>query len=216
MSQKEIFLESEADAWFARNHQAITDRDFSKGDTVVEAIADLINNNHLQGKLRILEIGCGEGARLAWLAKHFDVEVVGIEPSTKAVECASVRGIEAIRGTADTLPFESGRFDIVIFGFCLYLCDRRDLFRIAQEADRVLKKEGWLVINDFFSPTPVKREYHHRPGINSYKMDYRKLFDWHPDYTCFSNRVAAHGGSEFTDDSQEWVSISIMRKRVSE
>ncbi len=216
MTQKNVFLESEADAWFARNHQVISTRDFANGDPVVSAIADVMNCNKANQKLKVLEIGCGEGARLTWLAQHFDLDVSGVEPSAKAVELACSRGVKAIRGTADSLPFENQSFDIVVFGFCLYLCDRNDLFRISDEADRVLNREGWLVIHDFFSPTPVQREYHHRPGINSYKMDYRKLFDWHPNYTCTSHRVVGHGENSFTDDSQEWVSISIMRKQASE
>jgi len=105
-------------------------------------------------------------------------------------------------------------FDIVVFGFCLYLCDREDLFRIAQEADRVLKPDGWLIIHDFFAKTPTRREYHHKPGLFSYKMDYRRLFDWHPAYTCFSDELNHHGRREFTDDPQEWVATSVLRKRV--
>jgi len=106
-------------------------------------------------------------------------------------------------------------FDVVIFWFCLYLCDRKDLFIIAQEADRVLRKSSWLVINDFFSITPVRPDYHHKKGAYSFKMDYRKLFDWHRAYTCYSYRLYDHNNhSEFTDDKQEWVSISGLKKNI--
>lgn len=85
------------------------------------------------------------------------------------------------------MPFGNATFDVIIFGFCLYLCDQQDLFRVAQEADRVLKPDSWLVINDFYAPNLVKRAYHHK--------------------------VTVHGKQEFTDDPQEWVATSIMRKK---
>jgi len=137
----------------------------------------------------------------------------GIEPSAKAVAVAQQLGLQVSQGTADALPYESGSFDVLIFGFCLYLCDRDDLFRIAQEADRVLKASAWVIIHDFFATTPLQREYHHFEGLFSYKMDYRKLFDWHPHYTCFAHEVHPHGTMGYTDDPNEWVATSVLRKK---
>lgn len=215
MQQKDIFLKSEADAWFKRNQGAIAQRNFATDDPVTAAIIDIAAQASPEGRpLRILEVGCGEGSRLSWLADQLSADAYGVEPSSMAVEQALAKGVKAVRGTADTLPYESGFFDIVIYGFCLYLCDRQDLFRIAQEADRVLRADAWLVIHDFFATTPVRREYHHKPGVFSYKMDYRKLFDWHPAYTCFSHKVGPHGQAGFTDDAAEWVSTSVLRKKA--
>jgi hypothetical protein len=86
------------------------------------------------------------------------------------------------------------------------------LFRIAAEADRVLKPNGWIVIHDFYSPTFVKREYHHRSGVFSRKMDYRTLFDWHPAYACLSHEVRHHADDGYTDERQDWVAVSVLRK----
>lgn len=218
MQQKDIFLRSEADAWFERNQQSVAKRNFATDDSVTAAIVEIAHLSQYadrKERIQILEIGCGEGRRLSWFSENLDADVFGVEPSTMAVEQACGRGVKAQRGTADSLPFENAKFDILIFGFCLYLCDRQDLFRIAQEADRVLKPDAWLVINDFFAPTPVRREYLHKPGVFSYKMDYRALFDWHPAYTCYEHRLTHHGQSSFTDDSQEWVATSVMRKNGS-
>jgi SAM-dependent methyltransferase len=218
MRQKDVFLQSEADAWYERNHQALVNRDFSNDDPVTAAIVEICRlRQHAggNGKLKIVEIGCGEGKRLEWFAQNLPVDVFGVEPSAKAVEKACGRGISVQRGTADQLAFEDSTFDVVIFGFCLYLCDRQDLFKIAQEADRVLKSDAWLVISDFFAPAPVRREYHHKPGVYSYKMDYRTLFDWHPAYTCYSHRLNHHGHRCYSDDPQEWVATSVMRRLVN-
>ena len=212
--QKDVFLESEADAWFERNHVAVQETDFGKNDPIIHAIdtcLDSESRKHESGKL--LEVGCGEGRRLRWMAENWGLECYGVEPSEKAVALAGMETAQVIQGTADQLDFEDQAFDYVVFGFCLYLCDRDDLFKIAKEAHRVLKPNAWLVIHDFYAEMPVTREYHHLPGLLSYKMDYRKLFDWHPDYTCFSHTIGSHGKNAYTDDLNEWVATSVIRKK---
>lgn len=213
--QKTTFLNEEGDAWFKRNHRAIQERTIDRSDRVVDAVSKLLPliPNTEPGKT-LLEIGCGEGKRLAWFGENLRLECHGIEPSAVAVAAARAAGVKVMRGTADALPYETGMFDIVVFGFCLYLCDREDLFKIAQECDRVLKPDGWVVIHDFFAPAPIRCAYHHREGLYSYKMDYRKLFDWHPAYTCFSHELSHHVLHELTDDPQEWVATSVLRKKT--
>lgn len=211
--QKEVFLESEADAWFDRNHAACQQQNFEQ-DSICSVISEIIETANNK-PLKILEIGCGEGLRLAWLAKQFNVDVYGIDLSKKAVASANKLGVKAKQGAADQLQFKDGEFDVVVFGFCLYLCDREDLFRIAQEADRVLKSEAWIVIHDFFSLMPTQHSYHHKTGLYSYKMDYRKLFDWHPNYQCYSHKVAHHTSLALSDDPNEWVATSVLRKRLT-
>lgn len=210
MKQKEIFLQSEGDAWFNRNHQGVAMQKLPDDDALLREILDYLPVN--TGGVKVLEIGCGDGTRLAWLKNNLDADCYGIEPSSLAVEVACSKGINVQQGTADSLPFENRSFDIVIFGFCLYLCDREDLFRIAGEADRVLRAPGWLMIMDFFSSIPRARTYHHRPGVQSYKMDYRTLFSWHPDYVCMTHKVRHHGEQSYTDNPEEWVAVSVLRK----
>jgi ubiquinone/menaquinone biosynthesis C-methylase UbiE len=210
MKQKEIFLQSEGDEWFARNRKSVAARKLPDDDALLREILELPPAS--DGPLKVLEVGCGDGTRLAWLKANRNADCYGIEPSRQAVDAACAKGVNAMQGSADELPFENQSFDIVIFGFCLYLCDREDLFRIASEADRVLRSPGWLMIMDFYSPTPRARTYHHRPGMQSYKMDYRSLFAWHPDYECMTHKVRHHGVAGYTDDPEEWVAVSVLRK----
>lgn len=156
-------------------------------------------------------MGCGNGKRLKEL-QTLGYEVSGIDPSKIAVEDALKKGVLARIGTADELPFIDNSFDILVFGFCLYLCDREDLFKIAAEANRVLKSPGNLFILDFYSKNEIANDYHHLDEIKSYKMDYRKLFDWHPNYSLVKQVVGSHHGFQSTDDKNEWISISILRK----
>lgn len=214
MKQKDIFLGSEGDAWLERNQAALARRRLPDEDPV---LSELLSLPGIDKKMCVLEIGCGDGARLGWLKENRGSRCSGIDPSAQSVTSAKQHGIRAIQGTADQLPFEAGEFDLVIFGFCLYLCDRDDLFRIAQEADRVLRTPGWLVINDFYSPAPISQAYKHRPGLFSHKMDYRELFSWNPSYTCMTHKVRHHQDANYSDQPDEWVAVSVMRKtRASE
>ncbi|MDA7780228.1 hypothetical protein N8922_02700 [Candidatus Pelagibacter sp.] len=61
-----------------------------------------------------------------------------------------------------------------------------------------------------------KNEYHHLPGIFSYKMDYRKLFDWHPNCNCFSHEVRNYELDSLTDNQNNWVATSIIKKSLDE
>jgi len=212
MKQRDAFLQGEGDAWFARNASSLACLKLPDDDPLILEMLGLRDYLAAGSGVRVLEVGCGPGTRLVWLKDQLGLECHGIEPSEKAVELAISRGINAQLGTADRLPYENHYFDVVIFGFCLYLCDREDLFRIAAESDRVLKNPGWLLIRDFFSPTPCAREYHHKAGVYSYKMDYRTLFTWSANYTVYSHRVTHHEVGGFTDDPQEWVATSVLRK----
>jgi len=210
MKQKELFVASEGDAWFRRNQAVLAARDWFR-DPICLQLADLVEDGKTA---KVLEIGCGDGSRLKHLRDRLNCEVAGIDPSGEAVSMAVQKGVSASVGTADSLPFEGGAFDIVIFGFCLYLCDDADLFRIAGEADRVLAENGWLLILDFESQAPTYRPYHHRAGIRSRKMDYKEMFLWHPAYTLASCRKFHHATLQWTDECDEWVSLSCIRKSV--
>ena len=212
MKQKDVFLESEGNAWFERNAKLLASRKLPDSDPALMEILKL--DIAAKKGSKILEIGCGDGTRLAWLKEHRGFDCYGVEPSAQAVQAATARGITARQGTAEELPFADKSFDIVVFGFCLYLCDRDDLFRVAYEADRVLKNPGWLLILDFYSPVPLKREYHHRSGLFSHKMDYRTLFTWNPGYTNYSHQVRHHSNPDFTDDQTEWMATSLLRKNL--
>ena len=207
-AQKNTFLKSEGDSWFNRNQKALSERSLPDQDRLLLELLEL----PLQPNMQVLEIGCGSGERLVWLKENLGLKCSGIDPSAQAVEVARSNGIQSYQGTADSLPFENDCFDILIFGFCLYLCDRNDLCQIVQEADRVLKNPSWLVILDFFTPSHISRPYHHLPDISTYKMDYRTLFDWHPAYVCMTHKVRHHIDNQYTDEVQDWVGLSTFRK----
>jgi len=205
-------LESEGNAWLRRNAPGAKPAR-PESDPLLQALHEL-PAVAATARTTILEIGCGGAERLDWLRTQQGFDAYGVEPSSQAVTAACGRGLAVQQGTAERLPFGDSAFDVVMFGFCLYLCDREDLFCIACEADRVLKNPGWLLILDFYSPWPSARAYAHRPGLFSHKMDYRTLFTWNPAYINYSHKILGHLEHGYTDDPQEWVATSVLRKNL--
>src|SRR6266705_2021129 len=130
--QADIFYQSEGSCWLERNRDKLD----GENDPVINALTKL----RIQPKMA-LEIGCANGWRLRQLEKLFHCSTAGLEPSPPASNNIK-------RGFAHAIPFHTIKFDLVIFGWCLYLCDREDLFTIAAEGDRVLAEDGYLVVHD--------------------------------------------------------------------
>lgn len=210
-TQKSGFLDGEGDAWHERNRSTLN-AESPMREQVTSTIASHLGVRALPA--RVLEIGCGQGQNLAALARHADIEAHGIEPSPGAVE-AGRRANPALHlrcGTADVLPYAERSFDVVWFGFCLYLVDRDLLSRCVAEADRVLAEGGLLCIVDFDPGAPCKRPYHHREGMWSYKMDYSALFLSHPAYCLVHKASLSHSGLDWHPDPQERVGMWLCRK----
>jgi ubiquinone/menaquinone biosynthesis C-methylase UbiE len=206
--QKHIFVESEGDQWFLRNQGACPGSNKS-GDRVLKAL----ERASVQ-PLQVLEIGCSTGSRIDMLAKQTGCKCYGIDPSAKAVKDGSQKfpNLSLQTGTADHLPFADGSFDLIIFGFCLYVCDRQDLFKIAAETDRCLRPGGKLVVYDFYPPFPYRNTYAHNKAMHSYKMDYSKMFSWNPAYFEIYNEVTTHAGPDQRSLPDERIAVTILEK----
>ena len=193
-SQKNVFLQEEGDRWHTRNNISNDKLEFKRNNDPIWLEIQKCAPQWAPSK--ILEIGANNGWRLHLLQEIWPTcTMIGIDPSEAAIT-NGYDGINLQQGTADMLDFQNEEFDIVIFGFCLYLCDRSDLFQIAAEADRVLKNNGHLIIYDFFSAEPYKNPYSHIEGLYSYKMDNSKLFTWNPSYQVVKSIQQPHPGYE--------------------
>lgn len=105
---------------------------------------------------KILDAGCGVGASSIWLAKNYDVEVVGITISElqceKANNFAEKERVSNkvkffVKNFIDT-NFDKETFNIVwgLESIC-YALNKKDFIK---EAGRVLKKGGKLIVADGF------------------------------------------------------------------
>lgn len=174
--QSDAFMEGEGQAWLRRNLTKLS----PENDPVLEAI-----KTYRIVPANVLEIGCANGWRLDALAQQYDCESYGVDPSGHLKTKSSL----IYRGTADRLPAHTDCFDLVIYGWCLYLCDPEDYFCIVSEGDRVLKENGYLIVYDFCSDKPYKVEYKHKKGLFSYHYDFSKLWLSHPFYSLVGRTV---------------------------
>ncbi|OGF63299.1 MAG: hypothetical protein A2Y62_00510 [Candidatus Fischerbacteria bacterium RBG_13_37_8] len=112
---------------------------------------DAVNHFIPKGK-RGLEIGVGTARFAALLGIEY-----GIEPSEKMAGVASSRGIKVIRGVAENLPLKADSFDFVLF--VTTLCFVRNVSESINEAKRVLKKNGLLIIGLLDKDSVLGRNY---------------------------------------------------------
>ena len=210
--QKDLFLESEGDAWFKRNEKSFSKnfRDMKVHNATLSYLLSLpIANNK---NINLIEIGCGEGSLLSHIRKERHWNLYGIDPSKEAIQKANKVGINASVGTADNLSFKENTFDIILFGFCLYLCDINDLFKIANQTNRIAKKKAWIIIVDFWSDEFRKVPYKHLEGVYSSKYDFSKMFSWHPHYPKIDHKLRDFSDFNYTDNKDNWLSITSLRK----
>lgn len=198
--QARIFVESEATAWLERNKDKLP----VKGDPVLDALSTLDLKPD-----SVLEVGCANGWRLAEIYKRYKCKCSGIDPCVKQFHLAFNDTVALYPGTADMLPFRNGKFDLLIYGFCLYLCDPEDYFKIVMEGDRVLRADGYLVVYDFHSAFPRTRPYEHKSGILTRKMDFSTLWSVHPAY----NRVSSTLIGDIEGDN--CTAVHILQKRTA-
>jgi ubiquinone/menaquinone biosynthesis C-methylase UbiE len=86
-----------------------------------------------------VEIGIGTGIFAEPLGIRF-----GIDPSEPMLEYARQRGLEVQNGVAENLPYDNESFDFAVFITALCFVD--DPERAVQEACRILKKRGEIII----------------------------------------------------------------------
>lgn len=207
-TQKNIFLSSEGDEWYKRNLSAIENK--KEEDPVLKIMA-LYDST----PKKTLEIGCSNGWRLSRLEKATNSQCFGIDPSSQAIEDGKEKypHIQLKTGSADDIPFEKSMFDCVILGYCLYLCDRDDLFKIAYEVDRVLQDNGIVVIYDFCTEIPYYNRYQYHDNIQSFKMAYAKLFTWNPFYrTICSINMNYNKAFSLEIPKDDQINITLLKK----
>lgn len=192
-NQSRVFIKGEGKAWLDRNINKLD----GNNDPVLETLKACKIT-----PANVIEVGCANGWRLAKLAKEFNCNGFGVDPGA---ERQVNKGFSIFNGTAELLPFTSASADVVIYGFCLYLCDPEDYFKIAAEGDRVLQNNGYLVVYDFNCPIgSYKTKYKHHGGIFSYHYDFSRLWMGNPAYSNYGRKVFGNEGDE--------TSVTVLKK----
>lgn len=102
---------------------------------------------------RGLEIGVGTGRFASPLAVRY-----GLDPSPAMLALAGRRGVRAVRGVGEALPFRSASFDLVLIVFVVEFVD--DLEGFLAEAARALRDRGRLVVGFMDKDGAWGRHFH--------------------------------------------------------
>ena len=116
------------------------------------------------GGRETVEIGVGAG--------HFAAPLgiaLGVEPSTAMRRAASRRGIEAVEGVAEQLPFPNACFEAALMVTTLCFVD--DPARSVAELARVLRLEGVAVIGFVDRESRLGRDYEARRASSVFYRD---------------------------------------------
>ena len=117
-------------------------RSYSPG--VLEYWLDVISRSPPRGSVsEILDLGCGTGRYSTALAKYFDANVVGVDPSEKMLAQARQKASGRVRyerASGESLPLLDHSVDMVFISMAFHHFERPDL--VAQECRRVLRPNG--------------------------------------------------------------------------
>ena len=205
MTQDQIFLESEGDAWFRRNRKALESA--AEHDWPLRLI-----DKHLQldSNSSVLEVGCANGWRLAELERRYGCQCVGLDLSAEAIAAGRKgwphlrlyrAGLGVDRGTwiKDTDWLKGWPYDVVICHFVLHWLVRDNVLKALDNLNRSVGEHGHLIIGDFLPDWPTKTPYHHREGLWTYKLDYAHLFEATANYKRIERVVFDHDSHEEGD-----------------
>ena len=123
---------------------------------------------------RLLDLGCGQGATVAYLSEKHGLKAVGIDPSRVLLEIARENNPdrEFHLGRGESIPFEDASFQGVLSECTLSLMD--DLKTTLKEVHRVLEKQGCFFITDVYARRP---EYLHLLEPYAFSSCMRGLYD---------------------------------------
>ena len=201
------FSENDADEWFSRNEEALSNLNDVANDRVISTVTKYIKHG-----MDVLEIGCANGARLHAFQKLIKANFFGVDLSTRAIETGQTQfsTLNLSVQNANSLDFQSERFDLVILGFFLYLVDREEYEQTISEAIRVLRKEGFIAILDFDVPRAYSNVYAHNSALNSHKCDNAQIFLRSGEFTLVEKIMFSHSEASFVKDIDERLSLQIL------
>lgn len=111
-----------------------------------------------------MEVGIGSGKFAAPLGI-----TIGVEPSQKMRELAEKRNLVVLDGVGEALPFGDERFDYILM--VTTLCFLDDAKKAFQEAKRVLKQNGVIIVGFVDKDSPLGKIYEKKKPFSVFYRD---------------------------------------------
>jgi len=115
---------------------------------------------------RKVEIGVGSGL----FASALNIEE-GCDPSPRMRQKAQERGIKAIDGVAENLPYENQSFDVALM--ITTICFVDDPERSLKEINRILKPEGLVIVGFVDRESPLGKLYQEKKDKSRFYQEAR-------------------------------------------
>lgn len=144
-----------------KNYNPVWDKIFTQRepssypfDNVVSFVFRNFPKNKPRNKINILEVGCGGGNNMLFLAQE-GFNAYGIDGSKNALDIAkkrfSLMGLDAtfIHGDFTNLPFQEGFFDLVIDRGAICCVDKTAAIKAIEQIHNVLLKNGKFLFNPY-------------------------------------------------------------------
>ena len=146
MTKVSVFNQNveEYEAWYEKNPEVY--------ESEIQAIKDQMLT--LPQNIIGIEVGLGTGR----FAEPLGIKE-GIEPSQEMRNLALEKGIEVMDARAERLPYQDMHFDFVLF---VTICHLDDVKAAFEEAHRVLKPGGALIVGFIDKNSPIGQEYEER------------------------------------------------------
>ena len=118
----------------------------------------------LKNKKNLLEVGCGIGIATSYLARRYKLNVIGIDLDPEQVEIAKNNHkeneyLEYFQADVSELTFENNQFDMILSLDVLHHIPNWK--KALNEISRVLKPDGFYIINDLAVPNFLTSIFHY-------------------------------------------------------
>ena len=138
----------------------------------------------------VLDIGCGLGHPLEWLAmRHPTVRAIGIDPIwnplpqvSARLACRAPGRHRFVAGNGTNLPLPGGCVDLACLAFVLHHASYAAQAVLVSEAARVLRPGGTLVVFEDTPSTPGERRWTER-------SDRLLNAEWRRETHCYRDRT---------------------------
>ncbi|MFC8043421.1 SAM-dependent methyltransferase [Nocardia sp. NPDC057353] len=177
----------------------------SEGDTLEQAqrrkLRFVANRLGLTGGERLLDVGCGWGSLILFMAQEFGCETTGISPAPR--QHGYIAEQAAARGVADRVHTRVGHFEqlelparsfdaVTLLGSIVHMPDLDAVFRRARS---VLKRGGSLYVSEScFRNAAARNAFDTRAGTEFVRED---IFGW-GDLRPLSDLLAAAENAGFS------------------